>query len=82
MVMTDWFGGTDPVQQVWAGNDLLEPGTMDQYNKVLEGVKNGSISMADLDRNVKNILNLALRTPPLPQRTLSPTSLISRRMPR
>ena len=63
MVMTDWFGGTDPVQQVWAGNDLLEPGTMDQYNKVLEGVKNGSISMADLDRNVKNILNLALRTP-------------------
>ena len=63
MVMTDWFGGTDPVQQVWAGNDLLEPGTMDQYNKVLEGVKNGSISMADLDRNVRNMLNYIVKTP-------------------
>ena len=35
---------------------------MSSYN-LINGVKNGSISMADLDRNVKNILTLAMRTP-------------------
>lgn len=63
MVMTDWFGGRHPEQQVWAGNDLLEPGTMEQYNKIVEGVKNGTVSEADLDRNVKHILNFVMRTP-------------------
>ena len=63
MVMTDWFGGRHPEQQVWAGNDLLEPGTMEQYNKIVEGVRNGTISEADLDRNVKHILNFVMRTP-------------------
>lgn len=63
MVMTDWFGGRHPEQQVWAGNDLLEPGTMEQYNKIVEGVKNGTIAESDLDRNVKNILSFVMRTP-------------------
>ncbi|MDD5951039.1 MAG: glycoside hydrolase family 3 C-terminal domain-containing protein [Bacteroidales bacterium] len=62
-VMTDWYGGTDVNAQVWAGNDMLQPGRPTQYQGIIDGVNNGSIDVADLDRNVKRILNLVVRTP-------------------
>lgn len=62
-VMTDWYGGTDTEAQVWAGNDMLQPGRPTQYQAIIDGVNNGTISQEDLDRNVTHILNLVLRTP-------------------
>lgn len=62
-VMTDWFGGKDAVAQMHAGNDMLQPGKPMQYKQIVDGVNNGTLNVADLDRNVKRILELIVRTP-------------------
>ncbi|GAA3989915.1 beta-glucosidase [Mucilaginibacter dorajii] len=62
-VMTDWFGGKDPIAQMNAGNDLLMPGTPRQVTAITDAVNNGSLKMAILDKNVKNILSIILKTP-------------------
>lgn len=63
IVMTDWFGGKDAPAMVHAGNDLLMPGLPAQYDAILAAVKDGSLSQDDLDRNVKNILEMIVKTP-------------------
>ena len=62
-VMTDWYGGKDGYKQMWAGNDMLQPGKDEQYNSIVDAVKEGKLSQADLDRNVKRILSLIEKTP-------------------
>jgi len=62
-VMTDWFGGKNPPAQVHAGNDLLMPGALKQGEAILAAVKDSTLSMNDIDRNVKRILNLILESP-------------------
>ncbi len=62
-VMTDWFGGKDPVAQMIAGNDLLMPGNPDQAKKIVEAVKDGKLDVKILDRNVERILNVMLHSP-------------------
>jgi len=63
MVMTDWFGGKDALAQMEAGNDMLQPGTDKQYEAIVQGVTEGRLSEAVLDRNVKRILEMILLTP-------------------
>lgn len=63
VVMTDWYGGKDAVAQMKAGNDMLQPGRPSQYHEIIDGVNNGSLPQADLDRNVKRILEYIVRTP-------------------
>ncbi len=63
LVMTDWFAGKDAPAMVHAGNDLLMPGLPQQYEAILAAVKDGMLSEAELNRNVKNILNLIMETP-------------------
>jgi beta-glucosidase len=63
VVMTDWFGGQDAVVQMEAGNDLLMPGTSRQHETLLAAIEKGALSETVLDRNVKNILNIVLKTP-------------------
>ena len=62
-VMTDWFGGKDGAKQMWAGNDMLQPGKAEQFDSIVAGVKSGKLAEADLDRSVKRILNLVEKSP-------------------
>ena len=63
MVMTDWFGGSDAVAQMVAGNDMLQPGLDKQYDAIVAAVKEGKLDEKILDRNVGRILELIVRTP-------------------
>ena len=62
-VMTDWFGGKDGARQMWAGNDMLQPGKAEQFDSIVAGVKSGKLNEADLDRSVSRILSLIEKTP-------------------
>ena len=63
VVMTDWYGGKDAVAQMKAGNDMLQPGRPSQYHEIIDGVNSGALDVADLDRNVRRILEFVVRTP-------------------
>lgn len=62
-VMTDWFGGKDPVAQMIAGNDLLMPGNPNQAKAIMAAVQEGKLDVKVLDLNAKRILNIILQTP-------------------
>jgi beta-glucosidase len=62
LVMSDWFGGKDAPSMIRAGNDLLEPGTKEQWDALLEGSKTGELSEADIDTAVRRILKLILES--------------------
>jgi len=62
-VMTDWFGGTDPVAQMNAGNDLLMPGNPNQTKAILEAARNGKLDLKQLDLNVERILRVIRLSP-------------------
>ena len=63
MVMTDWFGGKDPVAQMKAGNDLLMPGTAAQSKAIVDAVKGGQLDENVLDRNAERVLELVFKSP-------------------
>lgn len=62
-VMTDWFGGKDPVAQMQAGNALLMPGTPQQSERILSAVQHDSLDVKVLDENIESILNIILQSP-------------------
>jgi beta-glucosidase len=62
-VMTDWGGGTDPVAQMKAGNDMIQPGSSDHRKKIIAAVNSGELDEAILDRNIERILKIMLKTP-------------------
>ncbi len=75
-VMTDWYAGypgfeslsdstmvSDVAAQVAAGNDVLMPGTKNQYNLLVKCIKDGSLPMKDVDASLKRILNIIVKSP-------------------
>ena len=66
IVMTDWIGirkGLETTAEVHAGNDLMEPGQPAQVEEIIKGVKDGKLSIADVDRNVRRMLEYIVKTP-------------------
>ena len=66
IVMTDWIGirdGLRTIDEVHAGNDLMEPGQPQQAQEIVDGVKNGQLDIADVDRNVRRMLEYIVKTP-------------------
>ena len=62
-VTTDWTGGDDPIAQMNAGNDMLQPGTLKQVQDIIKAVKDGKLDAKVLDKNVERILNVVLLSP-------------------
>ena len=63
IVMTDWTGPRKTVEQIGAINDLLEPG-MDKFiGEIVDGVKNGTLKIEDVDMCVRNLLAYIVKTP-------------------
>lgn len=68
IVMTDWCGkreqrGLYTIDEVRAGNDLMEPGSREQIADIVEGVKQGRLSIDDVDKCVRRMLQYIVRTP-------------------
>ena len=68
IVMTDWIGkrerqGLFTVNEVKAGNDLMEPGTPDQVKDIVDGVNSGKLTMEDVDKCVRRMLEYVVKTP-------------------
>jgi beta-glucosidase len=62
-VMTDWFGGRNPVEQMNARNDLLMPGSPQQAQRIIDAVNHDSVDVKVLDENIERILNIVLQSP-------------------
>lgn len=62
-VMTDWGGGYDTAAQIHAGNELIQSGSDARYNALVSAVREGRLSMADVDRSVTRALELIVKCP-------------------
>lgn len=63
IVMTDWTGTRNTAEQIKAGNDLMEPGNVEQVQDIINQVDSGVLPEADLDTCVVRILRYLLKTP-------------------
>lgn len=62
LVMTDWFGGNNAVAMIAAGNDLLEPGTKDQWKALKKAAENGTLSEKEINTSARRILRLIVQS--------------------
>lgn len=63
VVMSDWDGVVRPADAVSAGCELIEPGTDADREALLSALKDGSLALEALDRNVRYILELVVKCP-------------------
>jgi beta-glucosidase len=62
VVMTDWGYKEGTVAAVKAGNDLMEAGLSYEIDRIIAVVKDGSLPISDVDRNVKRVLQYIVKT--------------------
>lgn len=63
LVMTDWGCKDSTVTSCKAGNDLMMPGNQCEYDRLLAAVTSGELTQAELDRNVRRLLEYIVKTP-------------------
>ena len=63
VVMTDWGRKPDTHLSVLAGNDLYEPGTDSEMQRLRDAVADGRLPEEALDKCVRHILELVVKTP-------------------
>ncbi len=71
LVMTDWWGGDNAVEQMRAGNDLIMPGEQEDIAELEKAIEIGDLAAADLDTNVRRVLQVILRSPSFARYTYS-----------
>jgi beta-glucosidase len=62
MVMSDWYGGSNAAKMVAAGNDMMQPGYDKQHSDIVDAVNAGTLDMATLNRAVRRVLELIVKT--------------------
>ncbi|MFN3284327.1 MAG: glycoside hydrolase family 3 protein, partial [Pseudothermotoga sp.] len=71
-VMTDWYAGDNPIEQIKAGNDMIMPGKAyqaipfgrkDEIEEILQAVRSGELKEQLIDQAVRNILRVLIKTP-------------------
>ena len=63
MVMTDWGCKDGTVKSAKAGNDLMMPGFQRERDRLMAAVESGELTQAELDRNVRRVLEYIVKTP-------------------
>lgn len=63
IVMTDWGNKAGTVDAVNAGNDLMEPGSQSEIDRIIAGVRDGRIQESQINANVRRMLEYVVRTP-------------------
>lgn len=70
MVMTDWSscgeGKADTVKAIAAENDLVMPGTDVETQQIVEAIENGELTVEQLRRSAKRVLELVYKTTAIP----------------
>ncbi len=62
-VMTDWFGGKDPIAMIQAGNDLMMPGLPNYKEAILKAVGERKLNEKTLNNAVRRILTVMVQLP-------------------
>ena len=62
VVMTDWYGGQSATAIINAGNDLIEPGTKNDWDELKDSAADGSLPLSNINTSVKRILKLILKS--------------------
>ena len=63
LVMSDWTEKRNTAAQIEAGCDLMEPGAKSQINELVRKVKKGELAEEALDKCVRRVLELVVKTP-------------------
>ena len=62
-VMTDWGFKAGTVKAANAGNDVMEPGSEEEVQRLEAAIKDGRISEEQLNANLRRILEYVVKTP-------------------
>ena len=63
IVVTDWGAFFDPVKCLPAGNDLVQPGSPDFIDEIVDDVESGRLDIEYVDTCVRRLLEYIVKTP-------------------